>query len=56
MKHITFDHITRDFAMELDGEIVGYATTRQEAQDRLDEIAYEQLVHAAQLTAVSVAA
>ena len=44
-KAVVFDRITLDYAMYLDGEVVGYAATEFEAWRRLDEIVYQQLTH-----------
>lgn len=40
-KEIIFDAETRDFAMYLDGELVGFARTYQEAEVTLDQLVYE---------------
>jgi hypothetical protein len=42
-KEIVYDPETRDFAMYLDGELVGFARTYQEAEQTLDELIYELL-------------
>ncbi|NTW04172.1 MAG: hypothetical protein HGA19_23375 [Oscillochloris sp.] len=42
-KTITYDPETRDFAMYLDGELVGFARTYQEAEVTLDQIVFELL-------------
>jgi hypothetical protein len=42
-KEIVYDPETRDFAMYLDGELVGFARTYQEAEQTLDELVYELL-------------
>lgn len=42
-KEIIYDPETRDFAMYLDGELVGFARTYQEAEQTLDELVYELL-------------
>lgn len=42
-KEIAYDPETRDFAMYLDGELVGFARTYQEAEVTLDELVYELL-------------
>ena len=42
-KTITYDRETRDFAMYLDGELVGYEATRRAAEDALDALVYELL-------------
>lgn len=45
-KAIIFDPETRDFAMYLDGELVGFARTYREAEETLDALVYEILVMA----------
>jgi hypothetical protein len=40
-KEILYDPETRDFAMYLDGELVGFARTYQEAEVTLDELVFE---------------
>lgn len=50
-KSVTFDSETGDFAMELDGAIVGYRRTRLQAETDLDAIAYAQLTHEAPVDA-----
>lgn len=45
-KGIVFDRETRDFALYLDGELVGFARTYQEAEATLDALVYEILVQA----------
>lgn len=42
-KAIIYDPETRDFAMYLDGELVGFARTFQEAEETLDQLVYELL-------------
>lgn len=42
-KKIAYDRETQDFAMYLDGELVGFARTRQEAEGTLDALVYEIL-------------
>jgi hypothetical protein len=42
-KEISYDYETHDFAMYLDGELVGFARTRQEAELTLDELVFELL-------------
>lgn len=42
-KEIVYDPETRDFAMYLDGELVGFARTYQEAETTLDELVFELL-------------
>jgi hypothetical protein len=40
-KEIVYDPETRDFAMYLDGELVGFARTYQEAETTLDQLVFE---------------
>jgi hypothetical protein len=40
-KAIVYDPETRDFAMYLDGELVGFARTYQEAELTLDQLVFE---------------
>lgn len=40
-KEIVYDRETRDFAMYLDGELVGYARTYHEAEITLDQLVFE---------------
>lgn len=40
-KSIIYDRETRDFAMYLNGELVGFARTYQEAETTLDNLVYE---------------
>jgi hypothetical protein len=40
-KEIVYDAKTRDFAMYLDGELVGFARTYQEAEVTLDQLVFE---------------
>ena len=40
-KEIVYDRETRDFAMYLDGELVGYARTYHEAEITLDLLVFE---------------
>ncbi len=42
-KEIIYDPETRDFAMYLDGELVGFARTYQEAEVTLDQLVFELL-------------
>jgi hypothetical protein len=48
-KRIIYDPETRDFAMYLDGELVGFARTYQEAEATLDELISELLYERARL-------
>ncbi|MEI8307712.1 MAG: hypothetical protein WCF99_11690 [Chloroflexales bacterium] len=43
-KMIVYDSETRDFAMYLDGELVGFARTYHEAEITLDLLVFE-LIH-----------
>lgn len=40
-KEIVYDRITRDYAMYLDGELVGFARTYHEAEITLDQLVFE---------------
>lgn len=44
-KNVYRDSETGDFAMELNGEVIGYRRTRREAEAALDATVYEQLSH-----------
>lgn len=43
VKTITYDRLTGDYKMELDGEFVGYERSYHAAEVELDRLAYEQL-------------
>lgn len=40
-KEIRFDRESRDYAMYLDGELIGYARTYHEAEMTLDQLVFE---------------
>lgn len=42
-KEIVYSRETRDFAMYMDGELVGFARTYHEAEITLDQLVYELL-------------
>lgn len=42
-QEIIYDPVTRDFAMYLDGELVGFARTYEEAEQTLNALVYELL-------------
>ncbi len=42
-KEIAYDRATRDYAMHLDGELIGFARTSHEAEVTLDRLIYELL-------------
>ncbi len=42
-KHIAYDRVTKDFAMYLNGNLVGYAPTYLDAECKLNELVYEML-------------
>lgn len=42
-KMIVYDRKTRDFALYLNGELVGYAATYLEAESKLNRLVYELL-------------
>lgn len=44
-KYITLDRETKDYAMFLDGQLVGYAATYNEAETQLNQVYHDQLVH-----------
>lgn len=44
-KEIVYDRETRDFAMYLDGELIGFARNFQEAEEMLDDLIYRRLQH-----------
>ncbi len=46
-KEICYDRETRDYAMRLDGELVGYARSYSEAEITLDQLVFELLSHGA---------
>jgi hypothetical protein len=46
-KAINYDPETRDFAMHLDGELVGFARSYQEAEVTLDQLIHELLTERA---------
>jgi hypothetical protein len=43
IKDISYDRETRDYAMRLDGELVGFARTHYEAEVALDQRVYDLL-------------
>ena len=50
-KEICYDRETRDFAMYLDGELIGFARTYHEAEITLDQLVFELMSHGATATA-----
>jgi hypothetical protein len=44
-KEIVYDRETRDYAMYLDGELVGFARTYHEAEVTLDQLVFELASH-----------
>lgn len=42
-KEIVYDRETRDFAFYIDGELIGFARTYQEAEAALDDLIYRRL-------------
>ncbi|MEM8532317.1 MAG: hypothetical protein AAGF95_15845 [Chloroflexota bacterium] len=40
-KHIVYDRETKDYAMYLDGELIGFARTFAEAEVTLDQLVFE---------------
>ena len=50
MMEIVYDRETHDYAMYLDGELVGFARTYHDAEVTLDQLRLEQAQHAAPLS------
>jgi hypothetical protein len=44
-KEIKYDRLTRDYALYLDGKIVGYARSYHEGERTLDELTHGILAH-----------
>jgi hypothetical protein len=44
-KVIRYDRKSRDYAMYLDGELIGFARTHHEAEVTLDQVAFDRLTH-----------
>lgn len=42
-KEIRYDRITKDFALYLNGELIGYASSYSEGESRLNELVYDLL-------------
>ncbi|GAA5528935.1 hypothetical protein [Herpetosiphon gulosus] len=42
-KAIRYDRLTKDFALYLNGELIGYASSYSEGESRLNELVYEML-------------
>jgi hypothetical protein len=42
-KEIVYDRASRDYAMYLDGELIGFARTYHEAEVTLDQLVFECL-------------
>ena len=53
-REISYDRSSRDYAMYLDGELVGYARTYHEAEITLDELVFELLSSGATATATQL--
>lgn len=47
IKEIKYDRETRDFAMYLNNELVGYAASYLEADNRLNDMIHASLTHGA---------
>ena len=50
MINVVYDRETHDYAMYLDGELVGFARTYHDAEVTLDQLRLEQAQHAAPLS------
>jgi hypothetical protein len=44
-REIKYDRITKDFALYLDGRLVGYAGSYSEGERRLNELVHAALTH-----------
>jgi hypothetical protein len=44
-KEIRYDRLTHDYALYLDGELVGFAATYHDGERTLDELAHSILTH-----------
>lgn len=53
-KEICYDRETRDYAMYLDGELVGFGSTYHEAEVKLDQLVFELLTEGATRTATEL--
>ncbi len=53
-KEIKYDREARDYAMYLDGELVGFARTYHEAEVTLDQLVFELLAEGATQTATAL--
>jgi hypothetical protein len=42
-KYVEYDTITNDYAAYLDGDLVGYFSTRQAAEEALDAMVFKRL-------------
>ena len=53
-KSIRYDRETRDFAAYLNGELIGYFGKYSDAENALDQVAYDQLMDGVALTAAEL--
>ena len=53
-KSIAYDRETRDFAARLNGELIGYFGNYSDAENALDQVAYDQLADGVALTAAEL--
>lgn len=53
-KTITYDRVTRDYRMDLDGQFIGYAPTYSQAETILNQTAHEWLTHGYTATATDL--
>ena len=53
-KSIAYDRETRDFAARLNGELIGYFGNYSDAENALDQVAYDQLMDGVALTAAEL--
>lgn len=53
-KEITFDRIVKEFCVVVDGEFIGYAASRREADAMADQVVYDRLIHGDHRTALDL--
>jgi len=53
-KEIVYDRETRDYALYLDGELVGFASTYHDAEVKLDQMIYDLITSGITATATEL--
>jgi len=53
-KEIRYDYLTRDYALYLDDELVGVASTYHEGEVKLDQLVYDLLTDGMHRTATEL--